>query len=172
MLTRSGVAKRLGKSIATVRRMEGVELHPTRGSNGVHLFDPDEVDAAARGETLDRSHRVSDLAARGYVDDGDETYGAQAEAENRVASLEVELSRQRRAHAAEIEHLREQALERESRVAADRAEAMRSARAQTERDTVAAAVNAFVASLTDREFAQLGEDGLEELAALLDSEGG
>jgi len=172
MLTRSGVAKRLGKSIATVRRMEGMELHPTRGSNGVHLFDPDEVDAAARGETVDRSHRVSDLATRGYVDDGEETDGAHADAENRVASLEVELSRQRRAHAAELEHLRQEALERERRAAADRAEAMRSARAQAERETVAAAVGVFVESLTDRELAQLGEDGLDELVALLGSEPG
>jgi hypothetical protein len=172
MLTRSGVAKRLGKSIATVRRMEGVELHPTRGSNGVHLFDPDEVDAAARGETVDRSHRVSDLAARGYADDGEETDGADAEDENRVASLEVELSRQRRAHAAEIEHLRQEAVERERRAADDLAEAMRSARAQAERESVAVAVGVFVESLTDRELAQLGEDGLDELAALLGSEGG
>jgi hypothetical protein len=172
MLTRSGVAKRLGKSIATVRRMEGVELHPTRGSNGVHLFDPDEVDAAARGETVDRSHRVSDLAARGYLDDGEETDGADAETENRVASLEIDLSRQRRAHAAEVEHVRQEALDRERRVAADRAEAMRTARAHAERETLAAAVGIFVESLTDSELAQLGEHGLDELAALLGSEHG
>jgi hypothetical protein len=172
MLTRSGVAKRLGKSIATVRRMEGLELHPTRGSNGVHLFDPDEVDAAARRETVGRSHRVSDLAARRYVDDGEETEGADAEAPNRVASLEVELSRQRRAHAAEIEHLRQDAIERERSVADDRAEAMRSARVQAEREAVAVAVGVFVDSLTDRELAQLGEEGLEELAELLGFEDG
>jgi len=59
MLTRSGVAKRLGKSLATVRRMEGVELHPTRDERGVHHFDPEEVEAVARGEILtDRSHRL------------------------------------------------------------------------------------------------------------------
>lgn len=51
MLTRSGVAKRLGKSLATVRRMEGYALHPTRDERGVHRFDPDEVEAVARGET-------------------------------------------------------------------------------------------------------------------------
>lgn len=44
MLTRAGVAKRLGKSIATIRRMEGVELHPVRDEHGVYRFDPDEVD--------------------------------------------------------------------------------------------------------------------------------
>lgn len=144
-----------------MRRMEGIELHPTRGSNGVHLFDPDEVDAAARGETGDRSHRVSDLAARRYVDDREEADGADAAAEKSITSLEVELSRQRRALAAEMGHRRERALERERRAAGDRAEAMRSARAQ--------AVGVFVESLTDRELAQLGEEGLDDLAALLGS---
>ena len=47
MLTRSGVAKRLGKSIASVRRMEGVELHPVRDERGVHRFDPVEVEQVA-----------------------------------------------------------------------------------------------------------------------------
>src|SRR5690606_14384846 len=62
MLTRTGVARRLGKSIATVRRMEGVELHPTRDERGVHHFDPDEVDAVASGEiTGGRDHRMRDL---------------------------------------------------------------------------------------------------------------
>jgi len=50
MLTRAGVAKRLGRSLATVRRMEGTELHPSVDDRGVHRFDPDEVDAfTARG---------------------------------------------------------------------------------------------------------------------------
>ncbi len=49
MMTRSGVAKRLGKSIASVRRMEGSTLHPRLDSRGFHLFDPAEVEAAARG---------------------------------------------------------------------------------------------------------------------------
>jgi len=49
MLTRSGVAKRIRKSLATVRRMEGNELHPEVDENGVHWFDEDEVDQVARG---------------------------------------------------------------------------------------------------------------------------
>jgi hypothetical protein len=47
MLTRGGVAKRPGKSIATIRRMEGVELHVTVDGCGVHWFDTLEVDAIA-----------------------------------------------------------------------------------------------------------------------------
>jgi hypothetical protein len=43
-LTRSDVARRIGKSIATVRRLEaGGELNPTRSYAGVHIFDEHEV---------------------------------------------------------------------------------------------------------------------------------
>ena len=45
MLTRASVAKRLGKSIATVRRMEGIELHPIVDERGIHWFEVCEVDA-------------------------------------------------------------------------------------------------------------------------------
>lgn len=44
MLTRAAVARRLGKSIATVRRLEAAgELNPDQGWRGVRLFDEDEV---------------------------------------------------------------------------------------------------------------------------------
>jgi hypothetical protein len=43
MLTRSGVAKRLGRSIATVRRLEGRELFPVVDKTGVHRFADDQV---------------------------------------------------------------------------------------------------------------------------------
>ena len=49
MLTRTGVAKRIRKSLATVRRMEGNELHPEVDENGVHWFDEDEVEHVAKG---------------------------------------------------------------------------------------------------------------------------
>lgn len=53
MLTRAQVAKRLGRSIATVRRLEGVALHPVLDSDGIHRFDPDEVERVAeRGRVL------------------------------------------------------------------------------------------------------------------------
>ena len=48
MLTRGQVAKRLGKSIATVRRMEGRALHPKRNQKGVLRFDPAEVERVVR----------------------------------------------------------------------------------------------------------------------------
>ena len=49
MMTRAQVAKRLGKSIATVRRLEGVALHPVVDADGVHWFDPDEVERFKQG---------------------------------------------------------------------------------------------------------------------------
>jgi len=47
-MTRQQVAKRLGKSLATVRRLEGVKLRAVQDARGVHHFDPDEVEALAR----------------------------------------------------------------------------------------------------------------------------
>ena len=44
MLTRAAVAKRLGKSIATVRRLEGKHLFPFRDHRGVHRFSETQVD--------------------------------------------------------------------------------------------------------------------------------
>lgn len=167
MLTRSGVAKRLGKSLATVRRMEGAELHPTRGSNGVHLFDPDEVDAVARGETVDRSRRISDLVVRGHIEESDAQTGSDTESDRRIARLEAEISRQREEHATDMKRLRQEGLKRESREAAERDHVVHAAKAQAE-EVVAAAVAVFVESLSDRDLAELGEDGLEELASLLD----
>lgn len=46
-MTRGQVARRLGKSLATVRRLEGILLHPERDARGVHHFDEIEVDALA-----------------------------------------------------------------------------------------------------------------------------
>lgn len=47
-MTRQQVAKRLGRSVATVRRLEGNRLHARQDARGVHYFDPDEVEALAR----------------------------------------------------------------------------------------------------------------------------
>jgi hypothetical protein len=59
MLTRSQVALRIGRSIATVRRMEGRSLHPTRDAHGVHWFDPRAVE-----EVLEDRAAGSDVGAR------------------------------------------------------------------------------------------------------------
>jgi hypothetical protein len=53
-LTRSQVARRLGKSVATVRRLESRVLHPKRGRSGAWLFDSDDVERLARSPELAR----------------------------------------------------------------------------------------------------------------------
>lgn len=47
MLTRKQVARQIGKSIATVRKVEGIGLHPKVDAKGVHWFDDEEVEAFA-----------------------------------------------------------------------------------------------------------------------------
>jgi hypothetical protein len=45
-LRRTEVARRLGISLTTLRRMEGTRLHPATGPDGVRFFDEAEVEAA------------------------------------------------------------------------------------------------------------------------------
>jgi hypothetical protein len=45
--TRSVVASTLNVSVTTVRRFEGSLLHPVKGADGIHLFDPSEVQELA-----------------------------------------------------------------------------------------------------------------------------
>jgi len=56
MLTRGQVAKRLARSIATVRRIEGTLLHPRTDFRGIRRFDEAEVEAlrqsVLRGQRL------------------------------------------------------------------------------------------------------------------------
>lgn len=47
LITREQAAAELGVDVSTVRRMEGRELHPVKGRDGVHRFDPAEVVAVA-----------------------------------------------------------------------------------------------------------------------------
>jgi hypothetical protein len=46
--TRSAAAAILQVSVTTIRRWEGTMLHPVRGADGIHLFDPTEVQELAR----------------------------------------------------------------------------------------------------------------------------
>ncbi len=46
-LTRAQVARRIGRSISTVRKLEGTLLHPERDSRGVHRFRSEEVEKLA-----------------------------------------------------------------------------------------------------------------------------
>jgi len=46
-VTRRGAAKQLGVSVATVRRMKGIEMHPRANANGHIVFSAGEVAAVA-----------------------------------------------------------------------------------------------------------------------------
>ena len=47
MLTRAGAARVLGKTVSTVRRLEGEVLFPQVDARGVHWFDPRRVERVA-----------------------------------------------------------------------------------------------------------------------------
>jgi hypothetical protein len=63
MLTRREVAARLGKSVARVRQLEGLTLHPTIDSRGVHWFDVDEVERLAEVGTARLETNAADEAS-------------------------------------------------------------------------------------------------------------
>jgi hypothetical protein len=62
-LTRTEVARQLRVSIATVRRMEGRELHPRRRRDGTRLFDATEVATIATSRAV-RPNAGGEIAAR------------------------------------------------------------------------------------------------------------
>src|SRR5258708_10473507 len=76
-MTRNGVAKRLGCSVTTVRRMEGKDLRPRVGRDGVHYFRKSEVNRLAlryvsgrdrnRVEQNRHEEREGKLAARVFA---------------------------------------------------------------------------------------------------------
>lgn len=123
MWTRTQVARYLGKSIATVRRMEGVVLHPWVDDSGVHRFDPDEIHAfGERASTAfvpeahsswfhDRVGRDREAAERR----DDQAAEAQADLQKRLSDLERELAQAR--HLLREAHDRERALIRCHRAA-------------------------------------------------------
>jgi hypothetical protein len=105
MFTRAQVAERIGKSIATVRRLQhGGELNSRRNRRGVHLFDEWEVAelverylsgeciAAARGESISPSRaRVGGAARR--VGDGDDREVAELRRENAELQGRLDVAR-------------------------------------------------------------------------------
>ena len=158
MLKRSHVAKRLGRSLATVRRLEGVELHPIIDEDGVHLFDEAEVDEVAMRGRRDPSddgsaasptkHAPSawlraELARRAREDDEDREHTARLQAQR--AELEA-LDRQR----AEERDRRQRIRETEER----RAHAAARARLDAIREDVAL----LLADASPRELRRIARD--------------
>lgn len=100
----------LGKSIATVRQLEGVLLHPTEDGKGIWRFDPDEVAQLSAGVRdgsvrLWEALRGSDLLAQGHVE---EPCRGCAELKGRLHTLEGAVASLRQKHAGEIQALTSQ----------------------------------------------------------------
>jgi hypothetical protein len=71
LLTRGQVARRLGTSLSTVRRMEGEELKPIIGPRGVHYFEETEIQAVfvrvRRARMPDNERADGTLAAAAFA---------------------------------------------------------------------------------------------------------
>jgi hypothetical protein len=160
MLTRSGVAKRLGKSIATVRRMEGIELFPTRDERGIHRFDPEEVERVARGERspnrTPKPHRMADLQP--LVSDADQS-GLEPDPDQLWENWRRE--QPERAEQLELQRQLSEAREAEER---RREEEL----AEQVLRPVQQEVCEFLESLTPREARRLSEDDLDALMAVFE----
>jgi hypothetical protein len=97
----------LGKSVATVRRLEGVLLHPVEDAKGVWRFEPDEVEQLVAGV---RSGRVNLWEAMNAPDlpglgNAEESCQRCAELQGRLDSLESAMASLRRKHEAQIQAL-------------------------------------------------------------------
>jgi len=98
--------------LATVRRLEGTELHPVVDASGVHRFDPREVEALARDNVQPRGFRafaVSEVTSAEPNGDCDSC----SRSHDQVKRLEAELDNIGREHARQLDDLRschEQAL--------------------------------------------------------------
>jgi len=71
LLTRGQVARRLGTSLSTVRRMEGELLKPIIGARGVHYFEETEIQAVfvrvRRARMPDSERADGTLAAAAFA---------------------------------------------------------------------------------------------------------
>ncbi|HKO52270.1 MAG TPA: hypothetical protein VJV79_31395 [Polyangiaceae bacterium] len=71
LLTRGQVARRLGTSLSTVRRMEGEQLRPIIGPRGVHYFEETEIQAVfvrvRRSRMPDNERADGTLAAAAFA---------------------------------------------------------------------------------------------------------
>jgi len=92
-LTRSMVARRLGKSESTIRRWDGVRLHPVVGPDGVNRYDPVEVEALAPVlSSGDGGRRAATTVAATVAPSGRATTSAQSAAAEGATAPETRVS--------------------------------------------------------------------------------
>lgn len=157
----------MGKSIASVRRMEGVELHPVRDERGVHRFDPVEVEQVAslqgearpghggeleelRAELGELRQREEERSQREWEQQAEQQRRGMQERERQREALWQTEQRRRAELVAENTHLREEL------AAAAELAAARSELRQT------------VESLSQRDLERMSDAEQEELAELLE----
>lgn len=110
-MTRREVAKRLGKSVAAVRRLEGVHLHPARDSRGVHRFDEDDVEALAERVASGEVSIWREISpASDFGGELPPNFSCQhcSILEDQLSGLRQQLERQRRTHDQELVAVRNQ----------------------------------------------------------------
>jgi Zn-finger nucleic acid-binding protein len=166
-MTRSAVARRLACSIASVRRMEGSELHPTRDSRGVLRFDRGEVEAAAARRAVSQQH-----AQRGteHAEPAPDMDPATAEAVWLTRCSDADFAaylEQSRAAARERSRRRQEAADEELREWRGRRNRRRQeAEAQSMMADMLRLVEA-VEQATPREIARLSDEDVAEIRSLL-----
>ena len=170
MLTRSQVARRLNKSLATVRRLEGWKLHAHRDANGVHRFDPAEVRSLSLegnrcGAPLVRTLECSSLGS-GYV--RERSRWPSSEFSSREASGERRPSPSH--DAAEID-VAERMRSAEERHAARVAEDSIRRRERRACETLAGELLGELAGLSSNQLCRLGSDTITEVIELLEEVG-
>jgi hypothetical protein len=171
MLTRIQVARRLGKSVATVRRMEGTDLHPHVDIGGIHRFDGHEVDCLARQLSKRSGPRSPGIEIsaprRGYgIEQRPSATAELAEANDETDSPREYASS--RSQAAELAQLRERVRVLEHELLTRELQS----RAAAEQDTLVRArlvdeLSEFAESLSTRQLRRAGPELLELMMEFL-----
>lgn len=190
MLTRAQVARKLGRSIATVRRLEGSVLHPVRDAQGVYCFDAGEVERVARerrllmGQGKAQSYVGDDggrVAARsdwfnenGFAEDDDGDYhdgrGDDDEGEPEALSGQRDSGGDRETAAVtatDVAALSARVQELEGELAAERSAREKERTDAAERQVVAQDLVCEVEALLERELRQLDPETLGQIEILL-----
>ena len=179
-ITRGEVAKLLGKSVATVRRMEGSELHPTVDTKGVNRFAPDDVARVAAqkqksSRTTTRSSRTEWFDDELKLRKENDEYWARRKEQREREFAEWESGEGERRRAAEQWQRDRQAKaieesERTREETARRASAERASRDSRGLRTQAAELLGGIDGMSERQLRRAARDGelLDSLDRLLD----
>ena len=156
MLTRGQVAKRIGRSIATVRRMEGHQLHPVRDDRGVLQFRPEEVERVLRRPKVParRSPWLDGVTAERATEFDDEAAAAQPEG----ARMDHDPMRSEVGRAVRDELARRHRKQDKRRLEQEAVERLGVARERAQLEAARGELAAFVDECSDKERRRLFSD--------------